>query len=103
MHRAGRDDARDRWGSLKSDGQITSIDHSFRDFIERRLESKCKKEYASRAALVLHHVSRLGGAKDIDRWLSAVAIPKSHPFSGIYFVADLPDGEEPGVIVRVMA
>jgi len=88
---------------LKPNGQIVSIDHSFRDFVERRLKSKCAKKYTSRAALVLHHVSRLGGAKDIDRWLSDIPVPEHHPFSGIYLVADLPDSEEPRVIVRVIA
>jgi hypothetical protein len=103
MNRAGRSDAPNAWSSLKPGGQIVAIDTAFVDSVNYRLQSKCEKHYSHRGALVLHHISRLGGAVDIDRWLARISVPNSHPFSGIYLVASLPEGEASRHLVRVIA
>ena len=97
-------DAPNGWSSLKSDGSVVSIDAAFLEFLDKRLLEKSTKAYSETPILVVYHVSRLLGSKELERMIQRVSVPERHPFAGIYLLADLPDGDPEGqVCIRQLA
>ena len=96
MNARGLPDAPDGWSSLKADGSVVSIDDAFLGFLERRLLEKSRKSYAAAPILVIYHVSRLLSSDGISRMIQRVSLPADHPFTGIYLLADLPNGDPEG-------
>ena len=60
--------------------------------------AKAGKSYPTTPVLVIHHTSRMLGSDGVSRLLSQVSVPEEHPFSAIYLLADLPDGDSEGPI-----
>ena len=81
---------------MKASGAIVSIDGAFTGFLEKRLAEKASKSYSTTPILVVHHTSRMLDSEGVSRLLRRVSVPKKHPFSAIYLLADLPDGDPEG-------
>ncbi len=91
MNARGLQDAPRGWSSLKPDGRIVTVDGAFICSLNERLRQKAVKRYPHAPILVLHHIARLHDSAELRQMLESALVPEDHPFSGIYFLAELPD------------